>query len=144
MAPMDDLRQTIDKTAAALNYVASGDPEPYKALWSHRQDVTLFGGFGGYALGWDQVSENTDWAASLFRGAKSYGVEMLVEGASGELGYTISIERGEVRVEGRDDYAPLVVRVTHIYRREEGVWKIIHRHGDPVAARTEATAILHR
>jgi ketosteroid isomerase-like protein len=144
MTPVDDLRETIEKTADALNHVASGDPEPYKALWSQRQDVTLFGGFGGYALGWDQVSQNTDWAASLFRGAKSYGVEMLVEGASGDLGYTISIERGEVRVEGRDDYAPLVVRVTHIYRREEGVWKIIHRHGDPVAERTEASAILHR
>ena len=69
---------------------------------------------------------------------------MLVNGASGDLAYTVWIEHGEVRVEGRDDYAPLVVRVTHIFRREDGAWKIIHRHGDPVVEKTEATAILQR
>jgi ketosteroid isomerase-like protein len=26
----------------------------------------------------------------------------------------------------------VTVRVTHVYRREHGEWKIVHRHGDSV------------
>lgn len=144
MTPLDDMRETLDKTTAALQRLVSGDPEPFKALWSHGQDVTVLGGFGGYALGWDQVSQNTDWAASRFRGAKSFGIKMLANGVSGDLGYAVWIEHGEVRVEGREDYVPVVVRVTHIFRREDDVWQIIHRHGDAIIDKTEATAILQR
>ncbi len=56
MTSADNLREMMDKTVPALNGLVSGDPEPYKALWSQRQDVTVLGGFGGYALGWDQVA----------------------------------------------------------------------------------------
>ncbi len=65
-------------------------------------------------------------------------------GTGGDLAYTVWIERGQVRVAGRDDYAPLVIRVTHIFRRENGAWKLIHRHGDPLVEKTTATAVLQR
>jgi ketosteroid isomerase-like protein len=47
-------------------------------------------------------------------------------------------------VAGRDDYAPITIRVTLIFRRESGEWKLIHRHGDPVVDKTETAAILQR
>jgi len=65
-------------------------------------------------------------------------------GASGDLAYTVWIEHGEARLEGHEDYFPIVIRVTHIFRREEGTWKIVHRHGDPVIEKTEAAAIIQR
>jgi ketosteroid isomerase-like protein len=144
MTPIDDVSETMERAVETLSDLVSGNPEPYKALWSQAQDVTVLGGFGGYALGWDQVRENTEWAASRFHGAKSFGIKLLAKGASGDLAYAVWIEHGEVRVQGRDDYVPIVVRVTHIFRREDGAWKIIHRHGDPVVEKTEATAILQR
>ncbi len=63
---------------------------------------------------------------------------------SGDLAYTVWIERGEVRVTEREELSPMVLRVTHLYRREDGNWKIIHRHADPVIEKTEATAILRQ
>ena len=51
------------------------------------------------------------------------------------------IERGQVRVEGRDAAGPLAVRVTHIFRRETGAWRIIHRHGDPITEIREAGSV---
>jgi ketosteroid isomerase-like protein len=43
------------------------------------------------------------------------------------------IERAEVAAAGRNELSPLTVRVTHIFRREDGRWRLIHRHGDQVA-----------
>ncbi len=143
MSSDDDLREIMEKTIEALNRLVQGDPESYEALYSHAQDVTVFGGFGAYERGWDQVGSNVDFAASRFRGGQ-LRVESLATGLGGDLAYTIWIERGEVRVVGRDDYAPLVVRVTHIFRREGGDWKLFHRHGDAVVEKTEATANLQR
>lgn len=48
-------------------------------------------------------------------------------GMSGVLAYTVWIDRGQVRVAGRDEISPMALRVTYIFRREEGTWKIIHR-----------------
>jgi ketosteroid isomerase-like protein len=68
--------------------------------------------------------------------------ELLSLTSSGNLAYSVWIERGEVRVIGQDEYRPGALRVTQIYRREAGTWKIIHRHADAVVEKIEATAIL--
>lgn len=142
MSPTDDLRQTLDQTVAALNRLVNGDGGPYLRLWSHADDVTVMGGFGSYEKGWERVRQNTEFAASRFRGGQLLGIEEMAVGSSGDLGYAVWIERGDVRVEGRDEPGPLVVRVTHIFRREDGAWRLIHRHGDPIVQKTEATAVL--
>jgi hypothetical protein len=132
-----------DRTRTALNRLVAGDPEPFKALYSHEPDVTVFGGFGAYERGWEHVSQNIDFAASRFRGGH-LEIEPLGSGMSGDLAYTVWIERGTVVVEGRDEPGSLVVRVTHIFRREGAAWKLVHRHGDPIVEKTEASAILQQ
>lgn len=87
---------------------------------------------GAYYRRPEQVRQNAELIASRFRGGRNQSVEPLAMGASGDLAFSVWIERGEARVVGRDDYAPLALRVTHIFRRENGDWKIIHRHGDAV------------
>jgi ketosteroid isomerase-like protein len=144
MSPADDLRETLDQAVAALNHLVNGDAGPYLGLWSHADDVTVMGGFGSFEKGWARVRQNTEFAASRFRGGRLLGVEEMAVGSSGDLAYAVWIERGEVRLEGRDELGPLVVRVTHIFRREDGAWRLIHRHGDPIVEKTEATAVLQR
>ena len=48
----------------ALGDLVEGRPEPFKALWSHADDVVILGAFGGYERGWKQVSARLDWAAT--------------------------------------------------------------------------------
>ncbi|MGI8825627.1 MAG: hypothetical protein ACR2JC_08275 [Chloroflexota bacterium] len=84
----DALGEIEDRTLAALNRLVASDLEPFKALYSHEPDVTVFGGFGAYECGWDQVSQNIEFAASRFRGGR-LEIETLAFGTSGDLAYTV-------------------------------------------------------
>jgi ketosteroid isomerase-like protein len=138
----NELRAFLDRTVAALELLVQGDAGPFAALWSHADDVTVMGGFGSYETGWERVHQNIEFAASRFRGGQLRGVEEMAVGESGDLAFAVWIERGTVRVEGRAEPAPLAVRVTHLFRREQGDWRVIHRHGDPITEMREAASVL--
>jgi ketosteroid isomerase-like protein len=137
----NDFQEMVDRLKAAMQSLVEGDPEPFKALTSQADDVTIFGALGVYKRGKDEARQDTEWVASRFHGARKISIETLALGASGDLGYSAWLERGEVRLVGREDYAPIALRVTHIFRRENGEWKIIHRHGDGVMQRSDMPPI---
>jgi len=60
--------------------------------------------------------------------SEAYKFEIIAAGASGDLAYTVGYERNRVKVEGVP--TTYTLRVTHVYRREDGGWRIVHRHGD--------------
>lgn len=135
------LRDAIDRAAAASATFVTGDAGEYTALLSSGDDLTVFGAFGGGVLGHDAMVERVRWAAGRFCGGElSY--EPLASGSSGDLGYAVGIERGRATVAGADGPRDLVLRVTQVFRREDGVWRLLHRHADPVASVTAATAVL--
>src|SRR5882757_8459535 len=136
-----DLSQTIDHVQVVSQQYLAGDPAPFQACWSHADDVTICGGWGAYEQGWQQVGPRLEWGATRYRGGHM-DFELLALTSSGDLAYSVWIERGEVRVIGQDEYRPSALRVTQIYRWEVGTWKIIHRHADAVVEKIEATAIL--
>lgn len=99
-------------------------------MWSHADDVTIFGGWGGYEKDWEHVAPILDGAGAGLRDGRMTS-EMLSMGVSGDLAYVIWIDRFQLRMPGQNGLRSMVLRVTHIYRREDGTWKIIHRHADP-------------
>ena len=135
------IQEAIDTFAAALPDFVRGDPTPFATLWSHGDDVTIFGGWGAYERGWRAVGPRLVWAAGRFAGGQ-VTYEPLAAGSSGDLGYAIGLERGETLVMEGEKPHPLLLRVTHIFRREEGQWKLIHRHADPIVIKTAPEAIL--
>ena len=118
-----------------LERFVNGDAGPYKQLWSRADDVTIFGGWGGYEQGWDAVSRRLDWAASRF-GEGHVDIGNLAAGSSGDLAYSIDIETNVGLVDGvaRRETA---LRVTHICRRAGGGWRIVHRHADRLGPRED-------
>ena len=141
MSAADDFQQIVKQVETARHHYHVGDSAPFKALWSHADDVTLLGAVGAYAKGWEQVGPRLDRVAARFREGRGWSIEPLAMGMSGDLAYTVHIERSEVRVAGRDEFSPVALRVTQIYRHEEGTWKIIHRHADAIMERIEVTAV---
>ena len=90
----------------ALAELGKGNPEPVKALFPHRGDVSVAGGFGGVMHGWEQVARNTEFAASRFKGGQAGSVENVVKYATQDLGYIVEIERYEGKVGGREEMGP--------------------------------------
>lgn len=54
----------------------------------------------------------------------------------------MGIERGHATLVGHDQPGDLALRVTHLFRREDGAWKLIHRHADPITAVTAPDVLL--
>jgi ketosteroid isomerase-like protein len=104
--------------------------------------VTIFGAWGDHERGWAEVEPRLAWAAARFAPGGHTVQELLASGTSGDLGYTVSIEHGTATVTGASEAVPMRLRVTHIYRREAGEWKLVHRHADAVTAKIPAAAVL--
>jgi ketosteroid isomerase-like protein len=110
-----DWDRFISRCHDALGELVEGRPEPFKALWSHADDVTIMGAFGGYEQGWEQVSARLDWAAT---GIKATGrvAENVVTVVGDDLAYTVDLEHMTRHAAGQP--TPRTLRCTQAYRRE--------------------------
>jgi ketosteroid isomerase-like protein len=142
MAAVEDLDEVIEQFQLALNEFLKGNPEPAKNLFSHRDDVSLANPLGPPARGWDEVAATMERAASNFRDGEITGFETVAKYVTPELAYIVWIERAKAKVGGREDIAPSALRVTMIFRPEEGTWKVVHRHADPITTPQPAESVL--
>jgi hypothetical protein len=123
----------------------SGDASLWKQHASRSGDVTIMGAWGAYERTWSRVGPRYDWAAARFqRYPATLEVEYLARVVSGDAAYTVAIERSRTLIVGRTVAAPMVLRVTHIFRREREGWKLVHRHADPLVEKTAPDAVLQR
>ena len=130
MSDLDDfLAATLPRQIEAETAMHSGDPDLRLAMWSEHDPVTLLGAAVSHKVGRDEVDRTSRWVASKFADCVDYRFELIAAGVSGDLAYTVGFERCVARYDGAQP-APNVLRVTHVYRREDGEWKIVHRHGD--------------
>ena len=119
----------------AQSRFVNGDPTLWLALAARDESVTIFGAFGGYERGWTEVGPRFEWAASQYRssGAKK-SIEYLSKYADANVAYTVAIERDEVRTAG-EATEPRALRVTQVFKRVDGDWRLAHRHADPLIAK---------
>jgi hypothetical protein len=54
----------------------------------------------------------------------------------------VEIERAKAKIGGREEITPLALRATMIFRPEEGEWKIVHRHADPITTAQPADSVI--
>jgi ketosteroid isomerase-like protein len=121
----------LERCHDALRQHTGGNPRPYLELWSHSDDVSLMGGVGGHQVGIDEVSELLTAAAKTLN-YETWSAENLVTGFDDTFGFTVELERLTRHVRGETEEMRL--RATSVYRREDGAWKVVHRHGDSLMA----------
>jgi ketosteroid isomerase-like protein len=139
----DDVDELIEQYFRAQGEFLRGNPEPVKDLFSHTEDVTLANPYGPPVRGWDEVSKTIEHAASLRRDGTFLEWQMVAKYVTSELGYVVQIERAEAKIGASEDITPLAVRSTMNFRPEEdGEWKIVHRHADPVTTPQSAESVI--
>jgi ketosteroid isomerase-like protein len=125
--PDAEAAEFIERCHDGLRQHTGGNPRPYLELWSHAEDVSLMGGVGGHQVGIDDVTELLTAAAKTLN-YETWSAENLVTEFGDTLGFTVELERLGRQKDGEPEEMSL--RATSIYRREDGAWKVIHRHGD--------------
>jgi len=144
MAAVDDLDQVVEQYHLALGEIVKGNPEPLKMVYSHREDVSLANPFGPPVRGWEQAAQTMERAASRYRDGEIVGFENVAKYVTPELAYIVEVERYKAKVGGGEELAPISLRVTSIFRREDGVWKIVHRHADPITTAQPAESVIQQ
>jgi ketosteroid isomerase-like protein len=137
-----DLNHFVDRYHRALDEFFRGDPEPAKLLYSHREDASLANPFGPVAIGWPQVAETIERAASNYRDGGATGFEALAMSVTPDLAYLVEIERFQAKVGGTEEIVSGALRVTSVLRPEDGAWRIVHRHADPITTPRPAESVI--
>ena len=143
MTQEQEFMKLLQQYEEAAGRFGTGDAEPVKGFFA-RGDVTLMGGVGGYSRGWEDVSSQLDRAASQFSGTKDHAweYEPIHTGVDGNLAYAVVIEREKgVDVAGGDRSVTRELRTTLIFHRQDGEWKLVHRHADPLGSERSAAEL---
>jgi ketosteroid isomerase-like protein len=130
----DDLKKTIEEYHRAEIAFQKGDPQPFKDICSHADDVTIVGGMGGVEKGWARVEKRYEWASSKFSSDNNSEPQSEIVSlvATPDMAYAVEIQRSTTRMAGSSEVQQLALRVTTVFRREDGQWKVVHRHADPL------------
>ena len=140
---MNETQQFLDDVLPRLQdaerAVHDGDITKRLAMWSRTEPLTLLGA-GRSGTGWEQIEPVFQWLAESFTGCTSYEIEVVAAEARGDLAYLVVLEHTTASVHGGAQRS-YVLRVTHVFRREDDQWRIVHRHGDPLQSPDSGEAV---
>jgi ketosteroid isomerase-like protein len=81
--------------------------------------------------------------AANFSDCRSCEWEVLAADVGDDFAYLLAIERTTASVRGSEPTS-YQLRSTTIFRREDGGWKIVHRHADPLDDSADLLSRRHR
>jgi hypothetical protein len=127
-----DFERFLQRYETANTAFVNGDPSRWLPITAEQDPVSIFGGFGGLGeAGIATVQQRYTLAATAFRpSGADVDFQYLVKDVRGRLAYTVAIERSNVLYTGQTERVPQILRVTMLFRRDHGDWKIVHRHAD--------------
>ena len=120
------VKTTLRDAELALH---NGDPEPRRALWSRNEPVSVLGAWRN-ARGQAELDQLFTHLGESFSDCTSFEFEVYTYDVLGDIAYTAAFEHTSVSVNGQP--RTYTLRVTQVYRREDGEWRVAHRHGDTV------------
>ena len=117
----------------AANAYVNGDAEPVSGLLTKHSPSSFFGPMGGHVEGAKKVASTHERGAKQFQVRCENKLEVLHMGASDAIAYWTGLQHASVYVGNSAKATPMNLRVTEVFRREDGEWKLIHRHADMLA-----------
>jgi len=127
MSAEEEIRKASKQFYSALNKMVNGNTDPMGEIWLHEETSTAMHPIGGRDTGWNAVKQSFEQVAGLASDGNVELKDQLIH-AAGELAYEIGIEAGHATLAGQK--VSFNHRVTNIYQRKNGTWKMIHHHAD--------------
>jgi ketosteroid isomerase-like protein len=134
--------EAIERSHRALDEIARGDPGPFFELYSDSAEATLANPYLPPACGRGEIEAAGRLGAANYREGRAIAFDNFAKVLTGDIGYTLEIERFEAKVAGGDEIRPVALRVTSIYRSEDGGWRLLHRHADPITVPQPMDSVL--
>jgi ketosteroid isomerase-like protein len=118
-----------------LNRMANGEKDTLAVAWSNNGSATAMHPIGGREVGWKAVEGSFNQVAGLASDGNIELKDQLIQ-VLGDAAYELGIEKVQFKMAGHEvkDEA----RVTNIYRKENGNWKMVHHHTDLSPAMVDA------
>ena len=115
------------REAAARGYVA-GDSSLVEALSATDGQATFFDPGGGFTEGAANVNAVNRKGAQNFGPKGATRFEIKDQGSSGDLAFWTGFQVAEVEMKESGRMTPMRLRVTEVFRRVDGEWRMVHRH----------------
>lgn len=120
---------------ASTDFV-EGKFEPLEKISVEKSPATIFPPIGICVQNVEQVNNfNKKGAANFLQGAKNE-FEVMHQDADEHLAYWAGIQRCTAKMKGQENDVIFNLRVTEIFRKENGEWKLMHRHADKLTGDT--------
>ena len=130
MTDVESFRKVISQRQHdAEEALVRGDVGPRLEMWSHNDPVTLFAALGPSKSGWDVLEPMFRSVAARVSGGHDVTYDLIASDVGGDIAWTVGFARFTLSIDG----GPLrrhTLRLTHLYRREAGEWKVVHEHSD--------------
>ena len=128
-----DVGDLVLRATQAHAALMRGDIDRYRSLIALSADFTLMAPFGGTpSRGGNLPDERWAEIGRFFRHGTQSTLELVQAYRSADMAVLVAIERAHVEV-GEIPAQDWSLRVTLVFRREQGQWRLIHRHADPLA-----------
>jgi ketosteroid isomerase-like protein len=142
MSERDDfVAWTQSRLRDAETALHNGDPAPRLAIWSTQGPISVLGAARS-AVGQEQVRDLFQSLGHTFSNCTSHVYEIAAVDVVGDVAFTAGYERTQASIDGEP--RQYVLRVTQVYRREDGEWKVVHRHADVASDSEEVKSALRR
>jgi ketosteroid isomerase-like protein len=134
MDTSSDFETFMQHRKKASDEFVNGNFVPLERISAHDAPATIFGPKGDCVQGPDEVNAANAKGAQLFKPGGRNEFEIMHKGVDGDLAYWTGIQRSTVNMQGKDAGVQMDLRVTEIFRREKGQWRLMHRHADKLGA----------
>jgi ketosteroid isomerase-like protein len=127
--PHQNFDEAVKEYEMAMREFFKGNPKPLNIIYSSCDEISLAQLSGSFIKGRNQVTEVARQNALKYREGNTT-FETLTKYVTPDVAYIVQVERADAKIDGKNESSTLALRVTSIFRREDGVWKLLHRHVD--------------
>jgi ketosteroid isomerase-like protein len=133
-----DFEEFMKEREMASGAFVNGDFSPLAKISTQTSPATIFGPKGDCVQDAEKVNEANAKGSKAFKPGSKNSFEVMHMASDENLGYWVGIQHSVVQMQGKEQPVPMDLRVTEIFRRENGVWKLMHRHADRLMSATDA------